>query len=173
MLSSSDICDSYQARAQTTVSRCVQVALLRLQDLWLSKIVTSGVIMPAGRIARGARYKDSTEVVGDLVVYLTYAIVTSGHLPLVMPLLWLSMLSVTLLAAASWHEQQLEQTLEKQSIASIVALPQGISALLHAASASANASAWALFSSICVGRMARVGWGRHGPLLNSSARQAK
>ena len=76
LLRSADICDSYQARARTTLSKCVQVALLRLQDLWLPKILTSGVVMPAIRIARGAHYKDSTGVVANLAVYIAYVIVS-------------------------------------------------------------------------------------------------
>ena len=58
----------------------MQVALLRLQDLWLPKILMCGVIMPAGRIAKGAHYKDSTGVVSALAVHISYAILTAGHL---------------------------------------------------------------------------------------------
>ena len=147
---------------QTTLSKCVQVALLRLQDLWLPKILMCGVIMPAGRILRKARYKDSTGVVSSLAVHIAFAILTAGHLPLAMPVVWLSMLSITLLAAASWHEQRLRHNLETQGIRSIVALPQTVSTLIHAASASGSASALALFSSIFIGRMARVAWRRRG-----------
>ena len=151
-----------QARAQTTLSKCVQVALLRLQDLWLPKILMCGVIMPAGRIVRGTRYKDSTGVVSSLAVHITYAMLTAGHLPLAMPVVWLSLLSITLLAAASWHDQRLRHNLETQGIRSIVTLPQIVSTLIHAASASGSASALALFSSIFIGRMARVAWRRRG-----------
>ena len=121
-----------------------------------------GVVMPAGRIARGARYKDSTGVVGSLAVHIAYAILTAGYLPLAMPVLWLSMLSITLLAAASWHDGCLRHNLETQGIVSIIARPQTVSALIHAASASGSASALVLFSSICVVRMARVAWRRRG-----------
>ena len=164
LLRSADICDSYQARAQTTLSKCVQVALLRLQDLWLPKILMCGVVMPASKIAREAHYKDSIGFVSDLAVHIAYAIITAGHLPLAMSVLWLSMLSITLLAAASWHDQSLRHNLEMQGIASIVALPQTVSTLIHAASASGSASALALFCSICLGRMARVARRRLGSI---------
>ena len=123
-----------------------------------------GVIMPAGRIVRGARYKDSTGVVSSLAVHIAYAILTAGHLPLAMPVVWLSMLTITLLAAASWHDQRLRHNLETQGIRSIVALPQTVSTLIHATSASGNASALALFSSIFISRMARFAWRRRGSI---------
>ena len=59
LLRSTDVCDSHQARAQTSLSKCMQVALLRLQDLWLPKIITSGVVIPAVRLMFDAYYTDS------------------------------------------------------------------------------------------------------------------
>ena len=132
------MCDSHQGRAQTTLSKCVQVALLRLQDFWLPKIMISGVILPAARLARKRHFKDSTEVVSALAVHIAYAMIAAGHLPLMMPLLWLSILSITVLAAVSWHEQCLHHNLSEQSIRSIVAWPQAISTLIHAASLSGD-----------------------------------
>ena len=157
LLSSDDICDSHQARTQTTLSNCVQVAFLRLQDLWLPKIITSGVVVPAGRLARQNHYTESTQIVGALAVYIVYAMLTAGHLPLVMPLLGLSMLSITVLAAVSWHDpsQRLRHDV-KQSIASTLTLPQVFSASFHAASATGNAIALACFSVIVICRIARI-----------------
>ena len=68
----------------------MQVALLRLQDLWLPKIITSGVVVPASRLAMRAHMAfDSTGIVSALALYIAYAMITAGHLPLVMPFLWL------------------------------------------------------------------------------------
>ena len=136
VLSSADICDSHQAKAPTTLSTCTQVVLLRLQDVWLPKIIMSGVIIPATNIARKVRNKDSTQVVSAMAGHVAYVMITAGHLPLVMPFLWLGMLITTFLAAVSWHDELLEHNLEEQSIASLLALPQVISALVHVASAS-------------------------------------
>ena len=138
LLSSSDMCDSHQSRAQTTPSKCIQVALLRLQDFWLPKIMISGMVLPAYYLARNRHYKDSTQFVGSLAMQIAYAMIAAGHLPLAMPLLWLSMLSITVLAAVSWHEQCLHHNLTEQSTRSIVALPQAVSTLIHAASLSGN-----------------------------------
>ena len=65
VLSSADVCDSHKARAQTSLSKCIQVALLRLQDLWLPKIMISGVVIPAVRLMMKAHYTDSTVIVLD------------------------------------------------------------------------------------------------------------
>ena len=147
VLSSADICNSRHARAQTTLSKCVQVALLRLQDMWLSKIVTSGVVIPASRLARKEHYSDSTQVVSALVLYFAYAIITAGHLPLLMPLLWISMSSVTLLAAVSWHNQTLHQDLKGLSITSTLSMPEALSVIIHAATASTSAGVRTIVSS--------------------------
>ena len=126
VLRSADICDSDQARTLTTLPKCIQVTLLRLQDLWIQKIIISGVIIPAFRLAREVRYKNSTQVVSALAGYLAYAMITAGHLPLVTPLLWMGVLITTFLAAVSWHDGCLQPNLEEQSVMSIMALPQAV-----------------------------------------------
>ena len=135
LFSPADVCGSYRGR-QTTVSKCVQVALLRLQDLWLPKIITAGVALPAGRLVMRAHYKDSTDIASAIAVHISYALIAAGHLPLVMPLLWLGVWGITLLAVVSWYKECLHVGLKEQDMTAIVALPQVLSALVHAASAS-------------------------------------
>ena len=70
-----------------------------------------------GKLIKGHHlpyFKDSTDFVGALAVYIAYSMITAGRLPLVMPVLWLSMLSTTLLAAVSWHEGRLHHTFQAQ-----------------------------------------------------------
>ena len=114
ILRSIDICDWHQARAQTSLSKCIQVVLLRLQELWLPKLITSGVVIPACRLAIERHYKDSTQVVNAFIVFVAYLMITVGHLPLVMPILWFSMLSTILLAAVSWHNHSMCHNLEEK-----------------------------------------------------------
>ena len=47
-----DMCKSRRTSEQTTIHKCAQVVLLRLQDLWLPKLIMSGLLIPAGRLAR-------------------------------------------------------------------------------------------------------------------------
>ena len=94
VLSRAGICDPHQARALITPSTCIQVTLLRLQDVWLQKIIVSGLLIPASQLMKMKMpNKDCTQVVGVLAGLMGYAMVTAGHLPMMTPLLWLSMLS--------------------------------------------------------------------------------
>ena len=102
-----------------------------------------------GRLAVKSYYKDSTKCVNALAVLVAYSMISAGHLPLVMPFLWLGILSIALLTAVSWHERSPEslksedderspQSLKSKDDVSIVALPRVISALVNAASASGH-----------------------------------
>ena len=53
VMRSYEVCDPSYARAATCMSRCVKLTMLRLQDIWLEKLVISGFIIPAGRIITG------------------------------------------------------------------------------------------------------------------------
>ena len=58
-----------RSRATTTLSKCVQIALLRLQDIWLPKILISGVLIPAGLLLctdsqyKASRYRETISAI--------------------------------------------------------------------------------------------------------------
>ena len=108
VLKVSDICNPLHARRPTSLSRCMELTLLRLQDFWLKKLVVGGLLLPAIRIARGKWYNDLAQGTSKLVILLAYAIAASGHLPLMMPLLLLVMSVETLVTAASLHLNSLQ-----------------------------------------------------------------
>ena len=96
------------AGGKTSLTRCMELALLRLQDIWLGKVITSGLLVPAGRLCIGLHGMSSSGVVGTFTVLLAYAIIGSGHLPLMVIVICLAMMKMTLLAAVSWDAKFLE-----------------------------------------------------------------
>ena len=105
-LQTSDICSLRQS--SLSLSTCASTALLRLQDVWLSKFVSSALAVPAGKVMASRYITDSSEVVGHFAMLLAFAIMTCGHLPLVMPFLYVSALSQTVLAAISWEKHSMK-----------------------------------------------------------------
>ena len=81
ILRSREICNPAYARRQTSISRCIEHTLLRMQSMWLSKLIVLGLLIPAGRLVVENWYIDSAEVAGKLAILLAYAIIASGHLP--------------------------------------------------------------------------------------------
>ena len=104
-LQASDICSLGQS--SLSLSTCASTALLRLQDVWLSKFVSSALAVPAVKVMASRYITDSNEVVGHFAMLFAFAVMTSGHLPLVMPLLYVSALSQTVLAAISWAKSSM------------------------------------------------------------------
>ena len=45
LLSNSDICDVRRAGGQRSMATCIELALLRLQDIWLGKFILSGLML--------------------------------------------------------------------------------------------------------------------------------
>ena len=45
---SSDVCNPHFSWSATSMSRCIDITLLRLQEIWLAKFVTTGMVMPGG-----------------------------------------------------------------------------------------------------------------------------
>ena len=105
-LQASDICSLGQS--SLSLSICASTALLRLQDVWLSKFVSSALAVPAAKVMSSRYITDSSEVVGHFAMLFAFAVMTSGHLPLVMPLLYVSALSQTVLAAISWAKSSMQ-----------------------------------------------------------------
>ena len=122
LLSRKEICDPRAAVARTSMARCGELALLRLQDIWLAKFITSGIACPALEILRGTKVT-SAQLVGRLTVILAFAIITCGHLPLMMLMLLLVMFSHALTVAVTFRCMNLDIESRRHGIAmpSIVA----------------------------------------------------
>ena len=48
ILRPSDICQPRYSLSSTSMSRCIHISLLRLQEIWLTKFITTGLVMPGG-----------------------------------------------------------------------------------------------------------------------------
>ena len=99
---SSDICDPHFSWSAISMSSCIHISLLRLQEIWLAKFVTTGVVMPGFALMRDASPMESGAVLGNMAIYMAYAMVSSGHLPLVMPMLLLAFLAEGLVVRVAW-----------------------------------------------------------------------
>ena len=86
------------------MSSCTHISLLRLQEILLAKFITTGVVIPGVALLRGKGPKDSGALLGNLANYMAYAMVSSGHLPLMMPMLLLAFLVDGLVARVAWAE---------------------------------------------------------------------
>ena len=71
----------------------MHISLLRLGEIWLAKFVTIGVVVPGATLMIGKLPTESEAVLGNFAIYMAYAMVSSGHLPLMMPMLLLAGLS--------------------------------------------------------------------------------
>ena len=114
-MQTSDVCSL--RHSPLSLSTCASTALLRLQDVWLGKFISSALVIPAAKLTASRYFEDSSEVLGHLVIVFAFAIMTSGHLPLVMPLLYMSVLSDTLLAASSWAKTSMKHQRARASVA--------------------------------------------------------
>ena len=65
---SDDICDPHFSLSASSMSRCVHISLLRLQEIWLTKFVTTGVVMPGVALLRNKLPTESGSIVGNLVL---------------------------------------------------------------------------------------------------------
>ena len=89
VLRPSNICDPCFVWSSVAMSRCIHISLLRLQEIWLTKFITTGLVMPGVALIRGKLPTDSGAVMGTFGIYMAYALVSSGHLPLMNLILFL------------------------------------------------------------------------------------
>ena len=108
LLNSGEICDPHYSRTLASMSKCIHISLLRLQDIWLTKLVTTGLVMPGLALARDKLPTDSGTIVGSFALQLAYAMMSSGHLPLMMPVLLLGLLGKGLVARVGWAEKSFQ-----------------------------------------------------------------
>ena len=64
VLRGSDICDPHYSWSSTSISRCIHISLLRLQEILLAKLVTTGVVIPGIALIRYHLPAESGSVVG-------------------------------------------------------------------------------------------------------------
>ena len=74
------------------MSRCIHTLLLRLQEIWLAKFVVTGLVMPGTALMRNKLPTEIGSVLGNFAIFTAFAMVSSGHLPLMMPMLLLASL---------------------------------------------------------------------------------
>ena len=110
VLRSSDICKPHFSWSSTSISRCIHVTLLRLQEVWLAKFVTTGLAMPGLALMWGKMPTESGAIVGNFGIYMAYVLVASGHLPLMNFALLLAFSGEGLVARVAWVEKSFKAT---------------------------------------------------------------
>ena len=65
--------------------------------------------MPGMALLKDASPMESGAVLGNMAVYMAYAMVSSGHLPLMMPMLLLAFLAEGLVVRSAWAERRLKR----------------------------------------------------------------
>ena len=142
---SSDICDPHHSWSLTSISNCMHILLLRLQEIWLSKFITAGLMMPGIAILRGAPAVKSEEVVARFAIYMAYAMVSSGHLPLMMPILLLAVSIAGFLATVAWARRGIRPVRHDQNVAApVLRMTRLLSLIVHLASAAGDPRALAM-----------------------------
>ena len=102
---SSDICNPHSS---WSASSCIHISLLRLQPILLAKFVTTGLVIPGVALLSEAPSVESGAVLGNFAIDMVYAMVSSGHLPLMMPMLLVAFLAEGLVVRVAWAERRLK-----------------------------------------------------------------
>ena len=134
----SDICDPHFSWNSNSMARCIHISLLRLQEIWLTKFVTTGVLMPGIALLRNKLPKESGAIVGSFGIYMAYAIVSSGHLPLMNFILLLALVGEGLVARVAWAQRCLQAKYAQTVAAPVVKIARLLALMVHLASAAAD-----------------------------------
>ena len=134
----SDICDPHDSWSLTSMSRCIHISLLRLQEILLAKLVTTGLVMPGIALMRGKLPTESGAAVGKITNHMAYAMVSSGHLPLVIPMLLLAFLADGLVAKVAWAKGRLEAVCAQDVAAPALKMTRLLTMMTHLASLAGN-----------------------------------
>ena len=138
VLTSGDLC---RPQRQSSISRCTTLALLRLQDVWLSKWIVTGLLAPAGQMIFDNPAIDPLRVSSQINYILEFAILVSGPLPALMPVLLIAMFSKIVLMAASWVKGNLLRARNGSMAGTTTGLAEILSIILHLSFAYGNLSA--------------------------------
>ena len=109
------------------------MTLLRLQEVWLAKFVTTGLVMPGMRLMRKKLPTESSEIVGNFGIYMAYALVSSGHLPLMNFILFVSFLGEGFIARVAWVEKSFKAKYVKEVAAPVLNMARVLSFMVHLA----------------------------------------
>ena len=106
-LSPREMCDPKSSGGPRSMAFCIGMTLARLQDIWLRKIITSGLAVPAMKVISGtlSGSLDLAYATGRLVLLLVYATLAAGHLPLMMPMILVATVSETYVAALLCNQE--------------------------------------------------------------------
>ena len=136
---SSDICNPHHSQSLTYMSTCIHISLLRLQEILLGKFITTEVVMPGVTLLRRKLPVKSGELLaGNFAIYMAYAMVSSGHLPLMMPMLLLAISIAGLVARFAWAERGIGPMYVENVAAPVVKLTRLLSLMAHLASAAGD-----------------------------------
>ena len=84
---SSDICDPHYSGSAASTSSCIHFLLLRLQEIWLAKFVTTGVVMPGLRWAKPCFFKNRDARVETSMFVVSHYSAIGDAIPCDAPLL--------------------------------------------------------------------------------------
>ena len=134
VLHSSDVCEPRFSWSSTSISRCIHTSLLRLQEIWLPKFITMGLLMPGLSLLGGRLPTESGAIVGNFGIYMAYALVSSGHLPLMNFILLLAFLGEGLVARVAWVESRLKAKYVENVAAPVVKIARLLSLMVQVSS---------------------------------------
>ena len=138
VLRPSDICDPQVAWTFSSMSRCIHITLFRLQEIWLGKFITMGLAISGLALARGKLPRESGAIVSNFGITMAYALVSSGHLPLMNGVLLLAFLGDGLVARVAWLEEKFEAKHVADVAAPVANMARVLSMMVHLASAAGD-----------------------------------
>ena len=124
-----------------SASICTMVTVLKMQEMLIEKVMTSSLVIPLRDIIRERHTNDSAMLIVQIGLPVQLAMLFSGMLPLLMPILWLAWVCLTLLIAIVKQGQMQNEARAGDLLSQISSMGLALSALLHVAFASA--SSWA------------------------------
>ena len=133
--SSSDICDPHFSWSSASISSCIHTVLFRLQEIWLTKFLMTGLAMQGMALLRDGLPTESGEVVGNFGILIAYAMLSSGHLPLMNFVLLLTFFSQGLVARVAWAKSRLNAKYVENVAAPVVKIARLLSLMVYLASA--------------------------------------
>ena len=146
LLRPSDICNPHISWSSTSLSSCTHITLLRLQEIWLMKFITTGLVMPGVGLLRDKLPTDSGAIVGDLGICMAYVLVSSGHLPLMSFILLPAFFGQELVARVAWAQKGFGAQNVQHVAAPVVEMARWLSLMVHLASAAGDPRILALAS---------------------------
>ena len=102
--------------------------------------------MPGMALMAGRLPTESGAIVGNIGIYMAYALMSSGHLPLMNIILLLAFSGLELVARVAWVEKSFEATDVADVAAPVVKMAKLLSIMVHLASAAGDPHTLAIAS---------------------------